>query len=462
MRQRVLIAMAIACGPKLLVADEPTTALDVTVQAEILALLDRLRAELSMAVVLITHDLGVIARHAERVAVMYQGRIVEQASVGELFARPQNEYTRSLLASVLYLGNAAAATAAAPKQAPVLRVRNLRKAFPLPGRRGVLHAVRDVSFELARGETLGIVGESGSGKSTMARCVMQLIEPSAGEVTLEGLRIDARDKGSIAKLRERMQLVFQDARAALNPRMKVEDIVGEPLAIRGVPREERRARAAAMLARVGLAGEHLQRYPHEFSGGQQQRIGIARALILHPAIVVLDEPVSSLDVSIRGQVIALLQDLQREFGLAYLFIAHDLSVVHHLSDRVAVMYLGRIMEIGDADGVCLRPKHPYTQLLVASVPVPDPAAPRSDAALRVPGERPDPANPPTGCVFHTRCPRARAVAAEGGQPLLDIGGERLPRRCVEEIPELIACNGAHAASSPSHVTQAACHFIEGS
>jgi len=450
MRQRVLIAMAIVCRPRLLIADEPTTALDVTVQAEILALLDQLRRELSMAIVLITHDLGVVATHVDRVAVMYQGRIVEQAPVLELFQRPRHAYTRALLASVLHLGGPLRDDAAAEAgEAPVLRVKDLAKTFDLGHRRGVVHAVRDVSFELRPGETLGIVGESGSGKSTMARCVMHLVEPSSGDVVLEGTRIDGADKASIRKLRDRMQLVFQDSRAALNPRMTVEEIVGEPLAIRGQWREGGADRVARMLARVGLEPQHAQRYPHEFSGGQQQRIGIARALILHPAVVVLDEPVSSLDVSIRGQIIDLLEELQREFGLSYLFIAHDLSVVHHMSDRVAVMYLGRVVEIGDADSVCLAPKHPYTQLLIESVPLADPAAPRTDAALRVPGERPDPMHPPSGCVFHTRCPRARAVARASLRDSVEVEGDPIPAVCVNEAPHLRPLPGGVCV---------ACHF----
>jgi len=447
MRQRVLIAMAIACHPKVLVADEPTTALDVTVQAEILALLEQLRRDLDMSIVLITHDLGVIARHAERVVVMYRGEIVEQAAVADLFARPRHEYTQALLASVVRFGGGAPKPAALGGDT-VLRVDGLCRQFVLPRRSGVLHAVRDVSFELGRGETLGIVGESGSGKSTMARCVMHLIEPSAGTVAVEGKRVSGSDKPSIRHLRDRMQIVFQDSRAALNPRMTVQEIVGEPLVIRGQWDQGGRERVARMLARVGLAPEHAQRYPHEFSGGQQQRIGIARALVLNPAVVVLDEPVSSLDVSIRAQIVALLQELQAEFGVAYLFIAHDLSVVHHLSDRVAVMYLGRIVEIGDGDDVCLRPLHPYTQLLIESVPQPDPAAPRSDAALRMPGERPDPIHLPSGCVFHTRCPRARTVALEGTEPTVEADGDRLPARCVHEHPALL----------PEGRTRVACHF----
>jgi peptide/nickel transport system ATP-binding protein len=450
MRQRVLIAMAIVCRPRLLIADEPTTALDVTVQAEILALLDQLRRELAMAIVLITHDLGVVASHVERVAVMYQGRIVEQASVLDLFQRPQQDYTRSLLASILHLGDKPRLHADAGRSGePILRVEHLAKTFDLGRKGGKVHAVHDVSFELRRGETIGIVGESGSGKSTMARCVMQLVKPSAGEVTLEGARIAARDAASMRKLRERVQLVFQDSRAALNPRMTVEEIVGEPLVIRGEWRNGGRERVAQMLGRVGLQPEHALRYPHEFSGGQQQRVGIARALILNPAVVVLDEPVSSLDVSIRGQIIELLENLQRELGLSYLFIAHDLSVVHHISDRVAVMYLGRIVEIGDADAVCLAPRHPYTQLLIESVPHPDPTAARSDAALRIPGERPDPLHPPSGCVFHTRCPRARAVAAEGRVDWVQVAGENLPAACVREAPALVE----HGGSS-----RVACHF----
>jgi peptide/nickel transport system ATP-binding protein len=521
MRQRVLIAMAIVCKPKLLVADEPTTALDVTVQAEILALLDQLRRELSMSIIFITHDLGVVARYADRVAVMYAGRIVEHGPVRTLFATSAHPYTRALLSTVPRIGSASSRLVAIKGEAPsitsvqpgcafqprcqrsngrercvetrpvltdvegvgvhqaachfaretdpviasdehtpkvsaasagaevVLRVKNLTKRFELPKKAGAVHAVSDVSFELYKGETLGVVGESGSGKSTLMRCVMQLISPTSGSVALEGREIAEADKDSIKFLRDRMQLVFQDARSAINPRMTVGASVGEPLIIRGQWKNDGAQRVHKLLQRVGLSADHALRYPYEFSGGQLQRVGIARALVLNPSIVVLDEPISSLDVSIRAQIINLLKQLQDEFALSYLFVAHDLSVVHHISDRIAVMYLGRIVEIGTADSVCRSPLHPYTQLLVASIPEADPEVAREFALPEMVGERPDPINPPSGCAFHTRCSLAPVLAASGKYETVAAASRQIPIRCVNEIPELRTHSNGQCA---------ACHF----
>jgi oligopeptide transport system ATP-binding protein len=321
--------------------------------------------------------------------------------------------------------------AVSPMQ-PLLEVRGLVKHFPvktgLLGRTtGHVKAVDGVSFALARGETLGLVGESGCGKSTTGRCVLRLIEPTAGDVTLAGESVTQAAPAALRGLARRMQIVFQDPYASLNPRMTVGAIVGEPLLIHrlAATRAEREARVAELLRLVGLAPEHMRRYPHEFSGGQRQRIGIARALAVQPALIVCDEAVSALDVSVQAQVVNLLQDLQERLGLSYLFIAHDLSVVEHLSDRVAVMYLGRIVEIAPARRLYAQPQHPYTQALLSAVPVPDPLARRQ--RIKLPGDPPSPLNPPQGCHFHPRCPLAEA-------------------RCRQEAPVLKAVGAGHAVA----------------
>ncbi len=305
--------------------------------------------------------------------------------------------------------------------APVLEVADLVKHFPIPGagwlgKRGHIHAVDGVSFTLARGETLALVGESGSGKTTVGRMIVGLTAPTAGSVRLFGTRIDGLDRAAMRPHRRHLQLVFQDPYASLNPRMTAADLIGEPLANFGMrARDERRARAAEILRRVGLPPEYLERLPHEFSGGQRQRLGIARALALQPRIIVCDEPVSALDVSVQAQVINLLVDLQTEFGISYLFIAHDLAVVRHISDRTAVMYLGRLVELAPTRRLFTAPRHPYTRALLASVPVPDPKVPRLPAAVE--GEVPSAVAPPPGCRFHTRCPDARPACRDVAPPL---------------------------------------------
>lgn len=409
MRQRVMIAMALSCRPAVLIADEPTTALDVTIQAQILQLIKVLQKEMSMGVIFITHDMGVVAEIADRVLVMYQGEAVETGSVEHIFHAPQHPYTRALLAAVPQLGAMKGldyprrfplislehpAKQEPPIEQktvvdgePVLRVRNLVTRFPL--RSGLLnrvtrevHAVEKVSFDLWPGETLSLVGESGSGKSTTGRALLRLVESQGGEIIFNGQRIDTLSSGKLQALRRDIQFIFQDPYASLDPRQTIGDSIIEPLRVHGLlPGKEAVARVAWLLERVGLLPEHAWRYPHEFSGGQRQRICIARALALNPKVIIADEAVSALDVSIRGQIINLLLDLQRDFGIAYLFISHDMAVVERISHRVAVMYLGQIVEIGPRRAVFENPKHPYTRKLLAAVPVAEPSRQRPQRVL---------------------------------------------------------------------------------
>jgi peptide/nickel transport system ATP-binding protein len=537
MRQRVMIAMALSCDPALLIADEPTTALDVTIQAQILELIRDLSPRFGTAVVIITHDLGVVAEMAQRVVVMYAGQVVEQATTAELFAQPGHPYTRALLQSIpsleaprgarltpitgavpdplrlppgcafaprcelavdrcrdapppllpagagrlarclLYDPSAADAGApaafpgaalhatpanddpsvgtreapdglaeqAAPDFAPaadggndvLLEARGLTMHFPVTAgvfRHVVGHvrAVDGVSFDIARGETLGLVGESGCGKSTTGRLLLRLLRATGGSVRFEGAPVFALQGEALRALRRDMQIVFQDPFGSLNPRMTVRDMLAEPFVIHG-QRRQARNRVPELLRRVGLAPEHAARYPHQFSGGQRQRIGIARALALAPKLLVCDEPVSALDVSIQAQILNLLHDLQRDMGLTYLFIAHDLSVVRHICDRVAVMYLGQIVEQADAGRLFAEPAHPYTQALLSAVPHIDPSRRRERVALA--GDVPNAAAPPSGCRFHTRCPYA--------QP-----------HCRDHAPAL-----APVPDAPGHA--AACHLLTG-
>ena len=526
LRQRVMIAMALVCSPKLLIADEPTTALDVTIQAQILDLLDRLRQELRMAVILITHDMGVIAERADRVLVMYAGRIAESATTTELFTDMRHPYAEALLASVSKLdqdpsvrlvsipglppdlslpiehcrfaarcryaqpdcrerepelepaqnsgpGHLAAcfhqvdvdpmtiakrpeavaiaadvnikvdevalarhrARAEALVTAPVLvRVDHVVKEFPVTSgtlvqrNLGTVKAVTDVSISIREGETFGLVGESGCGKTTMGRMVVALEHPTSGAVEFAGEDITDLSGGALRRKRRDLQMMFQDPYASLDPRMRVGTILREPLKVQNMGNgEEQRARVKQMLDEVGLPTRSADLYPHEFSGGQRQRIGLARALALEPKLIVADEPVSALDVSIQAQILNLLKDLQERHGLTYLFISHDLAVVKYMADRIGVMYLGKLVEMGPARDLYEKPAHPYTKALIDTIPVADPTL-KSGGGRHIRGELPSSIDPPSGCRFRTRCPFAQERCAEE-EPLLRPFGEQHVAAC---------------------------------
>lgn len=500
LRQRVMIAMALSCEPKVLIADEPTTALDVTIQAQILDLLDNLKSRLHMAMLLITHDMGVIAGHADRVNVMYAGRIVETTETSNLFAHMHHPYTQALLASIPRLTqdrtvrllnisglppdlghppagcrfaarcgratdkcrvdeppligetndhlyscwhpvdgplaadevDAAARAARGAEDRPpepgiegavLLDIKGLVKEFPvtsgiLQRAVGSVKAVSGVSFSVDGGETFGLVGESGCGKTTIGRMIVALEHPTAGEVTLHGTNISKLRGSELRRRRRDLQLMFQDPYSSLDPRMRVGAIIREPLVIQGIgTRKEQEARVFELLGEVGLPSNAVERFPHEFSGGQRQRIGLARALTLNPQVIVADEPVSALDVSIRAQVLNLMKRLQAAHGLTYVVISHDLAVVKYMADRIGVMYLGKLVELGTSDDIYERHAHPYTAGLIGAIPVPDPSVARARREIGVSGELPSPINPPSGCRFRTRCPLAQEVCAEE-EPLL--------------------------------------------
>ncbi|MFT4509236.1 ABC transporter ATP-binding protein [Caballeronia sp. 15711] len=386
-RQRVMIAIAVACRPGLLIADEPTTALDVTIQAQILELIDQLRRELSMAVLLITHDLGVVARWTDRVIVMKDGTKVEEADTATLFAHSSQPYTRALLGASLHFGAGlhyrdgrltetiserrpvTDATAKRDDSRILLEVTGLQVDYPGTGSGRSVRAVYGVSFNIREGETVGLVGESGCGKSSLSRALTRLLEPAGGSIVFDGDDITHRRRRALRPYRKRVQMIFQDPYGSLNPRHTVERTLGLALAIHGVSqRRERESKIRRMVDAVGLPSSALHRYPHEFSGGQRQRIGIARALVLEPELVICDEPVSALDVSIQAQILDLLADLKAELGLALLFISHDLSVVRYIADRVLVMQAGRLVETGDHLSIWTSPQHPYTRALIDAVP----------------------------------------------------------------------------------------------
>lgn len=512
LRQRAMIAIALACEPKVLIADEPTTALDVTIQAQILELLDELKARLGMAILLITHDMGVIAGRADRVLVMYAGRIVESAETVSIFEDMRHPYTEALLDSMPELGTERSATLYsipglppdlsqpllgcrfAPRcrhvetrchveepelesdgrhayacfvprvgsaergsriraryqgdseytashrngdATPLVVVSGLVKEFPitkgvLQRKVGAVKAVSDVSFDIRRGETFALVGESGCGKTTLGRLISGYERPDQGSIAFDGTDI-ARLRGRrLRELRRHVQLVMQDPYSALDPRMRVRSTLKEPLAAQGIgTRADREHRVQAILREVGMPEGSVERYPHQFSGGQRQRIGIARALTLEPRLLVADEPVSALDVSIQSQILNLMRDLKDRTDLSFVVISHDLAVVRYLADRVAVMYMGKLVEIGAADDIYDGAAHPYTATLLNAVPLPDPRVEHAKEPITVRGELPSATNPPPGCRFHTRCPFAQDI-------------------CTSEEPPLRVVNGR------GH--QAACHF----
>ena len=403
MRQRVVIAMALACSPRLLIADEPTTALDVTIQAEILALIDRLKRETGTAVMFITHDMAVVAQMADRVVVMFRGNKVEEGTVEEIFENPQHPYTKALLAAVPKLGEMRGKPYPEPMkllgtaekeikpikgtEETLLTVKNLTTRFPVQGgflRRTVanVHAVEDLSFTINKGQTLSLVGESGCGKSTAGRSLLRLVEPQSGEVNLDGKDIMALDSRGLHKARLDMQMIFQDPFASLNPQMQLSDQVAEPIHNYGTLKgAELTKRIEMLFDRVELPRSFMRRFPHELSGGQRQRVAIARALALNPKLIVADEAVSALDVSVQAQVVNLMLELQAELGLSFLFISHDMAVVERVSHHVGVMYLGRIVEMGTRSQVFENPQHPYTQALMKAVPIADPRRRKKESEL---------------------------------------------------------------------------------
>ncbi len=411
MRQRVMIAMAMLCKPRLLVADEPTTALDVTVQAEILDLMVGLQKEEGTAIALITHDMGVVARMCDRIEVMRLGEYVESGTAERIFHAPKHPYTKMLIDAMPRIdepNKSGPLHPIAPDAETVLKVEDVKVHFPIRlndrglfGRKVPLKAVDGVSFALRAGETLGIVGESGCGKSTLARAVLQLIPPSMGSVAWLGKPLEHLKHKAMIPFRKDMQIVFQDPLASLDPRMTISQSIAEPLKTfqPGLTSRQRKLMVAEMMEKVGLEATLINRYPHELSGGQNQRVGIARAMINGPKLVICDEAVSALDVSIQAQVIALLKELQAEFGLSMMFISHDLAVVREISHRILVLYLGRAVELADRDTIYEHAMHPYTKSLISAVPIPDPHVERTRKRIKLPGELPSPLDPKAALRF---------------------------------------------------------------
>ena len=452
MRQRVMIASSLLLSPDILIADEPTTALDVTVQAQIIRLMQDVNERFGTAIIFITHDLGVVAGLCERVLVMHEGALKEEGKVREIFYRPKNAYTKTLLKAIprpdekgrfhTERSRIGSTVRGEKGVAPLLTVDGLRVHFPVMGsglwsHRLVLKAVDGVDFNLKSGETLGIVGESGCGKSTLVRAILHLVPPTSGRVCLLGQALTDLPGPDLRMLRKEMTIIFQDPLASLNPRMTVGNIVSEPLWTHRPELSGQAVRKEVMevLQRVGLGSEGLNRYPHEFSGGQCQRIGIARALVLKPRLILCDEPVSALDVPIQNQIIRLLLDLQGELRLALIFIAHDLAVVRHISHRIAVMYLGQFVEVASSADLYERPLHPYTRALISAAPIPDPDKERARVKELLSGDLPSPISPPSGCRFRGRCLHAVQKCAAEVPTLRAIG------------PNFVACHRAEELSA---------------
>jgi oligopeptide/dipeptide ABC transporter ATP-binding protein len=516
LRQRVIIAMGLVCEPKLLIADEPTTALDVTIQAQILDIFDHLRESLGMAVVLITHDMGVIAGRTDRVVVMYAGKKAEEAPTSELFSSMRHPYTRALLASVPRLDSAtkvelrhipglppdlsdqlvgcrfaprcteatdrcrsedpgftedvaghvfacfnpingpaalepASDAATTPEErterVPLLTVARLVKEFPIrkgliKRKVGAIHAVSGISLEVREGETFGLVGESGCGKTTIGRMIVGIEPSNSGSIVFAGQDVTRLSGSKARRARRDRQMMFQDPYSSLNPRMRVREIIREPLQVQHTgTKAETNKRVDELMASVGLDPRSGERHPHEFSGGQRQRIGLARALALNPKLIVADEPVSALDVSIQAQILNLMKKLQRDSGVSYIMVSHDLAVVYYMADVIGVMYLGKLVEVGDAESVFRTPVHPYTQGLLDAVPDPNPDSARKDRKVAVRGELPSAADPPSGCRFRTRCPRAQEICATE-EPALIAYGERHDAACHFPLRPPVASPGA--------------------
>ncbi len=437
-RQRIMIAMALACNPKLLIADEATTALDVTIQLQILELIKDLTNSMGTTLLMITHNLGIIARYANQVNVMKEGKIVEKGSASEIYSSPKHFYTKKLLNSVpiINVNKKNHKTTDNSNKNPLISIKNLNVEFQLKNNyffsnsSNTINAVKDVSLEIFKGETFGLVGESGSGKTTIGKSIVNLVQPKSGKILLKENQ-NERSSEDIKTIRKNVGMVFQDPYGSLNPRMRIKDIILEPIRVHYPKSENENKIVISLLQKVGLHSSMMYRYPHEFSGGQRQRICIARALAHNPSLLILDEPLSALDVSIQSQIVDLLKNLQQESDISYLLISHDLATVQNLSHRVAVMYLGKLIEYGSKELIYSNPLHPYTKALLDSVPIPDPSIESKINRTIIQGEIPSATNPPSGCVFRSRCPKPTNDCKEGTSKmgLIEVENEHWVDQC---------------------------------